>query len=144
MLTRNRGQYTGDTVVFGKHYSVYNGRLCMNTDSGLIYYGGYGVFLSTPPDTSFYYPLWFKYPTFRGDSFDHSTNVASIDTIVHVPAGNFSCIKYQVFDGAILSNDTYVSPGIGIIKMVSYYGSRDPANPLQVQNNTELQSYTLR
>ncbi len=137
---------SGDTVIFGRKLTVYAGQCCANTDSGLIAYSGYGVSSLSPNDTIVSYRLVYKYPTYTGDRFNYDIRVGNVDTIINVPAGSFHCIKYQNYDpiSGILYGDTYISPGFGPVKYVSYYGSYCQHNPSQLEGISNLNTYTLK
>ena len=68
--------------------------------------------------------LIFKYPAAVGDHYFTNTNpdtvlVQNIDTLISVPAGQFSCYEYKIqeFGNYFL---VYVSPGAGFIKAYAY------------------------
>jgi hypothetical protein len=127
----------GDTTILSKQFFTYNGFPCANTDSGLVMYTGYSV------SSTASYHLLYKYPTYSGDSFDDSMEVTSIDTLISVPAGAFHCIKYQDYSSGIRFEDDYISPGIGIIKIVDY-AMLHTNNSLQIEFSRELETYTLK
>lgn len=133
----------GDTILFGKKLTFYSGNYVTYTDSGLIAYEGYSYSLDAPGDTTVYYELLYKYPAQTGDSFSHGMKVGTIDTIVTVPAGSFHCIKYSSYYAGFLNYDVYISPGTGLIKVVSYFGANYTTNPLKISSFIELKTYNL-
>ena len=133
----------GDTILFGKKLTFYSGFYVTYTDSGLIAYGGYSVSSDAPNDTVANYYLLYKYPAQTGDSFDYGMKVGTIDTLVNVPAGSFHCIKYMGYTNSVLYYDVYISPGIGLIKVVSYFGANYIKEQSKVSSYMELKSYNL-
>lgn len=130
---------TGDTII--------NNQLWYNID-----FGGYfhpvayrnnleGLLVHEFNSTSILY----KYPIKLGEIFDTSSTffgtLASIDEIIFVPAGNFSCYNYQKVYQKIKVNN-YISPGIGIIKADIAIGL-DAAQPY-VKETWELISYNIK
>jgi hypothetical protein len=67
--------------------------------------------------------------------------VASIDTLIRVPAGFARCIKYESYHSGILDADFYVSPGLGLVKSDNYFGENYHHNPLQVKDFIELRVF---
>jgi len=133
----------GDTILFGKKLTFYAGHYVVNTDSGLIAYGGYSISSDTPNDTVVHYELLYKYPAKTGDSFNYGMKIGTIDTIIIVPAGLFHCIKYMNYYNSVLNYDAYICPGIGLIKVVSYFGTNYIKNPSKLSSFIELKSYKL-
>lgn len=133
----------GDTVLFGKKLTFYAGHYVTYTDSGLIAYGGYSISSDAPQDTVVYFRLLYKYPAKTGESFSYGMKVGITDTIVTVSAGSFHCIKYSSYTNGVLYEDVYISPGIGLVKIVSYFGEDYSENPLQIRGISQLKSYNL-
>ena len=79
--------------------------------------------------------LIFKFPAAVGDHYTTTTipdtvDVLNIDTLISVPAGQFSCYEYKIkeFGNYFL---VYVSPGTGFIKAYAYVnGSLTTVNEL--------------
>jgi hypothetical protein len=65
-------------------------------------------------------------PTLVGDSavyYGHVIRTTSLRDSIVVPAGSFSCVRYDVLQSDTLRGRIYVSPEIGIIKCWQrYYG----------------------
>ncbi len=133
----------GDTIIFGKKLAFYSGRRVANSDSGLIAYAGYSLFAEAPTDTIVNYMLLYKYPARTGDIYDYGMRIGTTDTIVSVPAGTFHCIKYMYYENGILGYSEYVSPGIGVIKLVTNFGVFNKKYSMQVSSVKELESYKL-
>jgi hypothetical protein len=114
-----------DTTVDGVKYSIRNGNnradFCTNNKDGFsIYQKG-----QTPL-------LDLKYPVTLNETFIRrnrdTTFVTALDDKVEVPAGKFTCIKYET-----LSNDSklvyHVCPTVGIIKIENYTLEGDVYKP---------------
>ena len=100
--------------------------LCFNSDQGFVRYAGCS-FSTDHPDTIPEYQLIFKYPAKKGDSYNNEYKnkfeVASIDTPIIVPAGQFHCIKYLelfYYHPQFIYAAFYVDPGYGIIRIDKY------------------------
>lgn len=145
---------TRDTVLFGQRLFSYWG-FCANTDSGLVTYEG---FTRSPwtGDTVALYRLFYKYPASPGQAYAvggtitedtiiaTKTIVGSTDTLIRVPAGAFHCINYRFYFGDQPSADHFVSPGIGLVKLVTYWQTNIPADPIRVHVAGQLKTYTLK
>jgi hypothetical protein len=109
-----------DTIVDGNRYYKYSGYSNIwyfNTDEGLwtIQYNpihGFGG-----------QQLFYKYPCKSGDNYNR-IKVMSVDTTIVVPLGKIKCILYRYpidqIDSTLEYIDTFLSPGIGQIKSISY------------------------
>ena len=123
-------------------FTPYSGIYVINTDSGLVAYRGYSV--SYKNDTTVIYELLYKYPSLTGQIFGNKMKAGSIDTVLTVQAGIFHCINYLRYnDDGILGYSAFVSPGIGLIKAISFFGAYYSKNPLSVSTYFELKSYKL-
>lgn len=78
---------------------------------------------ATPPR------LFFKYPAKENETYafdpefdEQKMVVKSVERKVTVPAGEFSCVVYELMEGDKLSSRFYVVPGTGIVK---FYQSAD-------------------
>jgi len=67
----------------------------------------------------------FLYPAKAGDTYYNPTftmmKVITIDSLITVPYGAFSCLGYQAYSQNRLDEVWYCSPNIGIIKIDDYY-----------------------
>ena len=90
-----------------------------------------GVHHSLGPAASFGGIAW-RYPASPGVVYDvpvfGSIRVASIDSVITVPAGTFHCLAYEVFlqlNSPQPSRVVFVAPGVGLIKDVwnTHYGA---------------------
>ena len=87
----------------------------------------------------------FKYPAKRGDRFSAFpvTTVTATDTTIHVPAGTFSTVRYDVGD----YTTHFVAPGVGIVKTVAGLLEELDASGQVVGRRRlvyELEGFTLR
>ena len=135
---------TKDTTVLGKTFfftaSGDSRPWRMNTDTGLVHVK-YPFYFSDPP--SLY--LDYKYPTSVGDFFrrdDLDGKVIATNVTVQVPAGTFSCIKYEFSYGLRLF-EVYVQPGVGEVKTVSYFALNPYSRKDSVSSIIVLNSYHL-
>jgi len=133
---------TRDTVLFGHRLFSYWG-YCANTDSGLVIYQGYTISPLTK-DTVAFYRLLYKYPASQGQTYGPETIVGTTDTLVLVPAGAFHCINYRFYSAGHLSADHFVSPGLGLVKLVDYWQTSNPTDPLHVHVAAQLKTCTLK
>jgi hypothetical protein len=114
-----------DSTIDGIKYSIRNGNnrgdLCTNTNDGFnIYLRGQSPVLDL------------KYPVKLNETFmrrNHDTTyVTSLDEKIEVPAGNFTCIKYETFNNG--SKLIYhVCPNVGIIKIENFTLEGDVYKP---------------
>lgn len=126
-----------DTLVFGRQFYLYLG-YCADTDSGMI--------RAVPLQDRLQLKLIYKYPTSAGEQYlSEQTNctVASLDTLISVAAGSFHCIWYRFTTYGMNYRDEYISPGVGLIKGISYYVSGPVANIGNVMDQVELKTYLL-
>lgn len=122
-----------DTTIAGVHLYSFWGWASAG-DSGLTTY------------TDGYFELYFKYPANSGTHYSawgFSVVVSNLDTVINVPAGSFHCVDYRFYDKGYLNGEYFVSPGAGVIKLVSYFGSNYPSASSVVQNVQTLTSYTV-
>jgi hypothetical protein len=115
-----------DTVVKGITWYAYTGDFRGNWNTNKS--DGYWVFIEPDSVSSINDTSWivYKFPTHLGDiygSTDHPTEVVSTNESISVPAGNFRTIHYRIeLDDIIFFNylgvsfDSYVCPGLGIVK----------------------------
>lgn len=118
---------TRDTVLFGQRLFSYWG-LATNADSGLIIYQGYTLTPSSK-DTTALYRLLYKYPASQGETYGSGFIIGTTDTLIHVPAGAFHCINYRFFSAGELSSDHFVSTGVGLVKIIDYWGGLQSSRP---------------
>ena len=119
----------GDTAIGGERWAMLDGAgsLLSHGGEGRYYLTnrGDGTYLATPPgDLPFPLPpgvnpgvLLFRYPARVGDKgpFWSPWKVTAVDTLISVPAGRFSTIRYDVE-----AYTTYfIAPGLGVVKKVS-------------------------
>ncbi len=123
-----------DTTISGVHLFSYWG-WAAEGDSGLTTYA------------DGYFTLYLKYPVDKGATFyawGFSVLVSTLDTTISVPAGSFHCIDYKFYDQNYLNGEYFACPGVGVIKLLSYFGSNDTAAASVIQNVQTLTSYTLK
>jgi hypothetical protein len=95
--------------------------------------------------------LQYKYPGTAGEQYQvvngtvysqtiNTVQILSIDTLVSVNAGNFHCCHYQ-FAAAWGKTDIYVSPGTGIVCMLST--GKLLNGPTFQNSSVELVSYVI-
>ena len=98
--------------------------------------------------------IWYQYPAALKDSFIVFGNtsyvrVLSVDTVIIVPAGTFSCYKYQfdsyAFVGTIGGGRTiwFASPNKGFIKS-EYYTSTPTSKNQYLYSTTQLTKLVLK
>ena len=116
-----------DTFGTEKAYPVSNFRLEFEDPGPLLRVnrtdGLYNVAVRPSPDPpSFIHVLTF--PTVIGDSLPYSGYIirtGSVNESVTVPAGSFTCIRYDILLNGITVGQTYVVPNIGIVKSWQRY-----------------------
>jgi hypothetical protein len=85
-----------------------------------------------------------KYPVNEGDIFLSGLDtfhVKSTNENISVPAGNFSCIHYEIIGNVVGKTVIYCTPGVGLIKIEFY--SKDSNNNLRLIMKSELISYKI-
>ena len=98
--------------------------------------------------------LWYKYPAEKGDSFLVSTNtsfvrVCSVDTMITVKAGTFSCYRYEFdippWSGAIggARSVEFLSPDHGFIEK-EFYQSTFTSSRQYLYSRVELNLLGLK
>ncbi len=98
--------------------------------------------------------LWYKFPASPRDSFPVSSNtsytrIPTIDTSIVVPAGRFSCYKYEVegypWVGAIGGSldVKFISPDNGFVKN-EFYSSTFTSTTKYLYSRIELAKLTLK
>jgi hypothetical protein len=140
-----------DTVVNGIRWYAYTGDFRGNWNTNKS--DGYWVFIEPDSVFSINDTSWivYKFPTQVGDvygSADHPTEVVSTNESILVPAGNFRTIHYRIeLDDIILysyyvSFDSYVCPGLGIVKTVQMGKKYDGTKFVAMKS--ELESYSIK
>jgi hypothetical protein len=123
-------------MMYGAKLLRYRAWWTINTDSGLVRFDYYSQL-----DSSVHFSLLYKYPAKRGDSYaDGRIRVAAIDTLITVRAGSYRCVQYDFYDHGMLTNEHFVSPGLGVIKTTDYF----PSLPQTVWGSEELLHYELK
>ena len=90
--------------------------------------------------------MFYKYPAAKGDSYirlDDSIFIKSVDSMVSVPAGNFSCILYQIINRKTkyIYAEDFVSPNVGGVRTKQYYRSLEGL--LFAYTSDDLESYNI-
>jgi len=141
-----------DTVVKGITWYAYTGDFRGNWNTNKS--DGYWVFVEGDSGQSINDTSWieYKFPTQVGEVYgnpDYPTEVVSTNEIISVPAGSFRTIHYRIqLDDIIFYNflgvsfDSYVCPGLGIIKTMQI-GKRYDGTKFVVYQN-ELASYDIK
>jgi len=105
------------------------------------------MFLS-PASVGQTYPTSKAYIGRGGFSFDDSSftcTVVSLDRVITVPAGSFTCVQFRVTAAGVESYwaDQYISPGYGWIRRDSYNKLR-VGGPVQLVESQEAVDIRLR
>lgn len=82
----------------------------------------------------------FQFPTVVGDSSrysGHTIRTTLVSEQVVVPAGSFTCVRYDIFQGDTLRGRLFFAPNIGIVKVWQRYYAVSALVD-------ELRSYQLR
>ena len=109
----------GDTIIQGQKYYVmlnlYSLTFMSNRNDG-IYVLDVNNYQSS---------MFLKYPAVPNDSYSLGSThfaIASTDTLISVPKGNFHCYQYSLSDsGVIIPVYGYYSPGIGYVQQEFAY-----------------------
>jgi hypothetical protein len=128
-----------DTIKFGELYYLFEGFLpWINKKDGL-----YVLAQDTVAE------LFLKYPAAVNDVYINklkdSIIIKKTDEKVNVPAGNFTCYKYEVNNSAntTVTSYLYIAPGKGIVQIEDYGKSSDSDSTFLVSRTT-LQRYFLK
>ncbi len=122
-----------DTTISGVHLFSFWG-WCAAGDSGLTVYA------------NGYFTLYLKYPVNQGATYyawGYPVLVSTMDTTLSVPAGSFHCLHYKFYYQNYLNAEYFACPGVGVVKLISYFGSNYPAAASVIQNVQTLASYSL-